>query len=205
MAKANSIFRSIITDARQGTVIKPLLHSYLFEADWPEDFSITFKKGSSTRPPDGWFHPSQHPTWPERMLWFYLTQPDKMISEKFAYMNTMSVTVGTAMHGFIETCLRHIGILAGPDTLQELGFSVNSRDGEPGAEDRPRLSRGHMDGVVRVSVPQYLEYPYHLFEFKSSNEMALRSIDDLDLEGFMKKWPTYYAQAQEYLRISGMN
>lgn len=166
MADAASIFRGIAKDAREGLVLKPLLHSYLFDAEWAGDFSIEFKKGSDRRVPDGWFHPSEHPLWPERMLWWYMTQPDKMIGENFAYMSTLSVTMGKAMHGFIESCLQHLGLLLTPSELTDLGFQVNPKDGEPSVSRPDTNSRGHMDGILRVHLPRWPTAPYHHFEFK---------------------------------------
>lgn len=203
MADAKSAFHGLMKEVQQGTVLKPLLHSYLYEAVWPEDFAITFKKGSSRRDPDGWFHPSEHPLWPHRMLWFYLTQPDKLLPEEFAYMNTLSVTFGSAAHGFIETCLKHLGVLLTAEELAAEGFEVNLKNGEPVARDRAVGSTGHMDGVLRLHLPAAPDRKLHLFEFKTSNERKLSRIEDLDLQAFIETWPGYYAQAQEYLRMTG--
>lgn len=203
MADAASAFKGLMKEVQTGTVLKPLLHAYLYEAVWPEDFAITFAKGSSRRDPDGWFHPSEHPTWPARMLFFYLTQPDKLIAEEFAYMNTLSVTFGSAAHGFIETCLKHLGLLLTPDELRAEGFEVNPFNGEPVARDPQAGSTGHMDGVLRLHLPAAPDRKLHLFEFKTSNERKLRQLDDLDLQKFIEIWPDYYAQAQEYLRMTG--
>lgn len=203
MADAKSAFHGLMRTVQDGTVLKPLLHSYLYEAVWPEDFSIDFKKGSSRRDPDGWFHPSEHPNWPARMLWFYLTQPDKLVPEEFAYMNTLSVTIGSAMHGFIETCLKHMGLLLTPDELRAEGFEVNPINGEPVSKDEATGSKGHKDGVLRIHLPAAPHRKLHLFEFKTSNDRKLSKIEDLDLMAFIETWPDYYAQAQEYLRMTG--
>mgnify|MGYP000862407070 FL=1 len=204
MADAASIFRGIAKDPREGLVLKPLLHSYLFDAEWAGDFSIEFKKGSDRRVPDGWFHPSEHPRWPERRLYYYMTQPEAMIGENFAYMSTLSVTMGKAMHGFIESCLQHLGLLLTTDELRDLGFDVNPKDGEPSVSRPDTNSRGHMDGILKVHLPRWPTAPYHHFEFKTSNNMKLGKIKDLDLDAFIEKWPDYYAQAQEYLRMTGL-
>lgn len=203
MADAESAFRGLMKEVQNGTVVKPLLHSYLYEAAWPEDFAVHFKKGTSRRKPDGWFHPSEHPLLPHRMLWFYLTEPDSLIPEEFAYMNTLSVTIGTAMHHFIETCLKHMGVMLDTEELEAEGFEVNKKNGEPQARDRELGATGHMDGVLRIHVPTVPHRKLHLFEFKTSNGKTLNKMEDLDLVAFMEKWPEYYAQAQEYLRMTG--
>lgn len=198
-----SKFNAIMRDAQHGTVVKPLLHSYLLDAKWTSDFAITFKKGPTSRKPDGWFHPSEHPSWQARQLYYLITQPDDLDAELLEYKSTLAVTVGTAMHGFIEMCLKDIGILLGPERLRELGFQVHPKSGEPAVSDPEAGSRGHMDGVLEIFLPDFPKEPYPLFEFKTSNENVLRKIEDLDLEAFIRMFPEYYAQAQEYLRMSG--
>ena len=136
--------------------------------------------------------------------WFYLTQPEAMISEPFQYMNTLSVTMGTTVHGFIQTCLTHLGVLCTPVKLQALGFEVDPVNGEPAFVDESVGSRGHGDGVLEIFLPAYPEYSHHLLEFKTSSDSTLRQIEDLDLDAFKAKWPSYYAQVQEYLRMTGL-
>lgn len=196
-------FRGAMQQAQKGLLLKPILHNYLFDAEFP-DFSVEFRNHSMNRPPDGWFHPSEHPLWPERRLYHYLMHPDLMVPEKKEYMGTLSVTIGTAMHGFIEMCLGDAGVR--PKALQvctacppELGCI------EPGVIDKEAGSRGHMDGILdfsSIKVPnEALTQP--IFEFKTSNQMKLRSLGDLDLDEYIRKWPDYYAQNQEYMRMSG--
>lgn len=207
MAEAKSIFATVAKKAGQGLILAPRLQAYLYDAEWPEDFSITFRKGANSRPPDGWFHPSEHPVWPARMLYYLLAQPSGMQREMMEHGNTLSVTMGTAMHGFIEVCLTHIGILLNHEQLIEQGFQIDRASGEPMVIDEEAGSRGRMDGILwvpsgAIGVLEGLDLAH--FEFKTSNNQTLQSIDDLDLDAFIAKWPGYYAQAQEYLRMSGL-
>jgi hypothetical protein len=195
-----SAFAEGLKEIRKGTVIKPMLQAYLYDAEFPVNLTIKFKKGTQQRSPDGLFHPSEHPTWPDRMLWFYVTKPDKMQPELMRYMNTLSVTFGTAAHHFIEQCLKDMKLLLTEAELRDLGYEVHR--GEPRATDDELGCIGHMDGIVRIAVPSMPKVGQHLFEFKTGNEWALGSIDDLDTDAFKKKWPGYYAQAQDYLRMT---
>jgi hypothetical protein len=154
---------------------------------FPSEFSITFKKHKMQRDPDRWFHPSTHPTWTPRMLYYYRTQPDLMIHEVIESMGTLSITVGHAMHSFIQMCLKDQGVLL---------------DDEVYVEDPETQSRGSLDGVLDIQAPPHLEVE-PIFEFKTTNMNRLSTIDDLDLDAFTKKWPGYYAQQQEYMRLSG--
>lgn len=196
-------FSQVLGQAEKGLVLKPLLHNFLMNATWENDFAVHFKKGDSRRDPDGWFHPSEHPTWPARMLYYLIAHPEAIIPEPMAYQNTLAVTVGTAMHSFIEMCLKSMNVLMEEDELRAMGFEVNPISKEPSVKDEEAGSRGHMDGVLKIFLPTHPKEPNPLFEFKTGNENALRSIEDLDLDAFIKKWPGYYAQAQDYLRMTG--
>lgn len=194
-----------IRDARRGLVLKPLVHNYLFDASFP-DFSMHFPKAEMHRDPDGWFHPSTHPTWPATALYHYLVHPDRVADEQIAYMGALSITVGKAMHGFVNMVLREIGVL--PAELNDCKTCPEGQcpqDGtEPGVVDEEVGSRGHLDGLLDLSslgVPPEMESPS--FEFKTTNERRIRSIEDLDAEAWRKAWPHYWAQVQEGMRLSG--
>lgn len=197
-------FRGIASDAEKGLVLTPLLRTFLFEAQFPADFWVHFKK-EQRRAPDGWFHPSEHPLWTERRLYYYLTAPHLLIPEPMEYMGTLSVTIGKALHGFIEMCLQVQGVLMTPDRLRAAGYEVDPETGEPMVKDEETGARGRPDGVTEIHVPQYTHWPRQIFEFKSSNDMKLSRIDDLDLEAYKEKWPGYYAQNQEQMRLSGLS
>lgn len=194
-------FQGLLSSASDGEVVAPLLKAYLTDATWESSFDVRFQRGSTYRPPDGWFHPSQHPTWPERMLWWYLTQPERLIPERLAPENTISITMGTAVHSLIESALQDLGLILTTAELRELGYTVHG--GEAEAIDPEVMSRGHMDGILRAHIPSHPSVEYHHFEFKTAGEVALRQVDSMDLDGFIAKWPTYYAQVQEYLRMTG--
>jgi hypothetical protein len=194
-------FRRITSATQSGAVLKPLLHAYLFDAKWPE-LNLNLPAQKASRKPDGWFHPSTHPLWPERMLYYYLTEPEKLIPEPLEYMGTMSVTIGTLMHLFIQECLRDQGVLLNPEQLAADGIATDDK-GEPYLVDDECGSRGHTDGITQVDVPAFPQWGRQSFEFKTSNNMKLSKIEDLDLDTFKEKWPDYWAQQQEYLRMSG--
>lgn len=186
-------FGRVLRDTDRGLKVKPILHNYLHDANFP-DFSVHFEKGDGRRSPDGWFHPSKHPLLPERWLYYYLTQPDLLIAEPMPYMNTLSVTMGKALHGFFEMCLKDAKYLlprepgdcdCGDPQCTEWGF-VDEEVGE----------RGHTDGMSTDG---------EIFEFKTITEMArkIKALEDLDEVGFKATWPDYWAQQQSYQRMSG--
>lgn len=194
-------FSHTLRDITDGTIIKPLLRNYLYDAEFPE-FDLHFAK-EGRRKPDGWFHPSTHPLMSERELWLYLARPDMFPVERLEFMSTLNITFGTILHEFVEMCLKDMGLR--PEELNRCTTCPpGNRCTEPGALDEVTGSRGHMDGkldLAHLSVPSAaMERPG--LEFKSRSRTL--TFKDLDLEAFKKQFPVYYAQVQEYMRISGL-
>ena len=204
-------FRRIADMADERLVLKPVVESYLIEAKFPAIFTVTFKKAGIARKPDGWFHPSTHPTWTARMLYYYLTAPDDMEQESLSYESRMAVTMGTAVHGFVEMCVRDAGVMLPlegtcPACQKPHGIESDQCD-EFGAIDRETGSRGHMDGNVRLDLDGvHWKAGIGGFEFKSTSPNAARKIvgHDNEIDVFREGYPEYYAQVQEYMRISGL-
>jgi hypothetical protein len=209
MSTVTPTFRKMADQAGQGLVLAPILQGYLYEAKFPDVFTMTFRKEGGPRKPDGYFHPSTHPLMTARQLYYYMTEPEKWEAERLSYESRMAVTMGTAVHAFIEMCLYDAGALKKPtgtcpSCKREYGKRKN-QCGEPGAMDEVLGSRGHMDGVLEIDLKGKLWIPGQGgFEFKTTNPNKVRNIQDNDLEWFKEKCPDYYAQVQEYMRISGM-
>lgn len=186
MSPTKANFRTVVTSLSKGEVLIPLIRSYLHDPAFPE-FTVKVRgaKGFINREPDGYFHPSTHPTWPERMLYYYLMHPEEFIGESYDPLSVLTVTQGQFWHSLIETCLVDCGWLK--------GVEVFVKDDETG-------SRGNIDGVSDDEV----------FEFKTMREPKARKIakgnpDDPEvLASFRELVPTYYAQGQEYMRLSGL-
>lgn len=203
-------FRRMVDMLDGGLVLKPKLDVYLNEARFPDEFSVVFKKAGLRREPDGFFHPSTHPGWTARQLYYYLTAPARMEAELLGYESRMAVTMGTAVHGFVEMCLHDMGVmipLTGtcPACHRERG-TAEGQCGEYGAADPILGSRGHMDGNIEINLRGTFWKPgLGGFEFKTTNPKAAGSrLADNDIEGFKATWPEYYDQVQEYMRISGL-
>lgn len=197
-------------DESQALVLKPTLEAYLGLAKFPNEFSVTFRKAGEARKPDGFFHPSTHPRWPARMLYLYLTQPDRMVPEMLDYESRMAVTMGTAVHAFFQMCLRDAKVMAplGKEICKVCGKPHGTRKNqcdEFEALDGRLGARGHMDGVLVIDQPGTLWTPgTGGLEFKTINPNACFGLTDLNLEWLKTKKPDYYAQVQEYMRITGL-
>lgn len=176
----------------KGEVVAPLIRAALYDPNF-KGFTVKVR-GFHARPPDGWFHPSTHPLWPARMLFYYLVAPERLVGEPFDPHSVMAVTQGNFWHDFIQ----HIGATAG---LFQPGLcSCGCKDPvERAFNDEETGARGHVDGLL----------PEEVFEFKTIRPAKLHKFPDLvpeasDLADWYRGYyPGYWAQGQEYMRLSG--
>lgn len=199
--KPSPKLRGFLKAAENNAVLIPILHEYLETGKLPDPFTIKVRGGTGNRRPDGWFHPSSHPLLTERQLYFYLTDPDSWLPEPFNYTIKMSAMIGSVVHDIVETALIDLGYLIKPSGVcPACGFDQPRNCREHGACDRKTKSRGHMDGVGVLSIDGEMWG----FEFKTAMPRAITDLQNNDIEAFRKKWPYYYAQVQEYMRMTGM-
>lgn len=190
-------FTQVLRGARSGEKVVPLLRTYLYDPSFP---SFTVKvEGFKPRPPDYWFHPSTHPLWPERLLYLYMTRPDDLIVDPFDPTSTLAVTAGSFFHSFTQISLVAAGVLERQPVVCGCGYKHPER-AEVYLKDHDSRSRGHTDGVLVAG---------DAFEFKTMVPMKLAKMPKGDpsdpalIEWLLEKNPEYYAQAQDYLRLSG--
>lgn len=181
MAVSHSpVFRQTLRQITAGEILAPAAKAYLMDPNF-KGFSIDVH-GIGTRPYDGLFHPSGHPSMPERALFLYLTAPDLLIPEPMNPMAVLSMTAGSIWHAIMGRILH-----------DELGL-VSSL--EVRVSDDATGSVGAMDGVITM-----LEGSHEIYELKTMKDMALSKL--VTVEDYIQKYPTYYLQAQEYMRMSG--
>lgn len=189
--------------ASSGAVVAPLLRMYLSDGRFPRGRTVEIPGGDPSRRPDGWFHPSSHPTMPARQLYYYLTEPDKWDPEPFAPEMRMSVTVGSMVHGWIRMALIDLGLWQIPQgTCPACQRPYGDGPGyceEPGVIDPVLRRRGHMDGVLLT--PQHGLTGY---DTKTINHFAVAKMPDMDPDYLRRKHPYYYGQFQEYMALSGL-
>jgi hypothetical protein len=186
-------------------VLIPLIENAVQQCAFPKDFTVRLHSYAAKREPDGWFHPSTHPTMDERKLYYYLAQPDKWDEPEWDYGPRMSVLVGTIMHEVVQTVMTKMGLLIPPKgTCVCCGKPHGKGKGkcdEWGVRDDLLGRRGHMDGLL--DLPGWCEPGAGIFDLKTSAPPVIRSIESHDLDAFKIKWPYYYAQAQEYMALTG--
>lgn len=176
-------FRRLLRGAVDGEIVVPALRAALFNPTF-KAFEIAMPD-MAPRKPDGWFHPSEHPMWPERMLYWYLVAPDRIVPEPLDPHSTMAIMQGHFWHQFIERVGLEVGVLTATEVA---------------VKDEGTGSRGHMDGILSAN---------EVFEFKTMRPSKFAKIEHgpphagVVLESWKRMVPEYYAQAQEYMRLSG--
>lgn len=198
--KPSPRFRRLL-DAGDGKAeLIPILMDYLERGGLPDPLTISVRGGTGDRPHDDWFHPSSHPLMTDRQLYYLLTEPDQWNPDPFGYQGRMSTLIGSVLHEVMETALMDLKYLVPlKGTCLACGLPQPSQCREHGVVDLKTRARGHVDGILN-----YNGIRKH-FEFKTANSMVLRNLNNNDIEAFKIKWPSYWAQAQEYLRMSGLS
>lgn len=192
-------FDKVIKSSATGSVLAPVLYAYLEQGRLPDPFTVKVRGGTGDRPPDGWFHPSSHPLLTSRQLYYYLTAPDTWRPTPFDYTIKMAALIGSMVHDVIETALQDLGFLMIPKgTCPSCGLEQPKKCKEFGVVDPEAGTRGHLDGQLIINDV------VSGFEFKTCHPFVLAKIPENDVEAFKTKWPYYYAQVQEYMRMRGL-
>ena len=205
---ASAFFDQMMRESDNETIMLPHVKNYFHQADFPDEFAVHFRNAGAPRRPDGFFHPSTHPTKNLTHLYYYLEASQKgnedlWIPEQLSYESRMAVMFGTALHDFLETAFTGLGFLMPPSGIcKACGKQQPFPCTEHGVMDKANLTRGHMDGVIPA---QHSPHGLTGLDWKSSNNRALESVKSNDLEAFKKKWPYYYGQAQSYMLSSDLN
>lgn len=201
-AKPTPNFRRLVQGALNKEVLVPLLRAY-FANPQAKTYLLPVE-GFDVREPDGWFHPSEHPTWPTRMLYYYLTAPEKMVAEPPDPVFVLAVTQGKFWHSMFQHILLTLG------ALRENPNPVDQWNKTEFAFSLPEYrSRGHVDGIT---VPEKLPIVEpEVFEFKTMNAVKLSKMpvaapeDDVVVEWFKENCFEYYLQAIVYMWMSGIH
>jgi hypothetical protein len=201
MHKPSAGFKKLIGGAMDHEVLIPAIRAALWNPDF-KGFDLRVE-GFEVREWDGWFHPSTHPTWPERLLWFYLQHDDGWQPEPFEPESTMAVTQGKFWHLLVQKIGVDLGILRDPGICP-----CGCGQREFYCEDRATGSRGHYDGQVNSDVADVPED--EVFEFKTMRPSKYQRLpilppgDPLLLAAYRKANEDYYGQGQDYMRMTGI-
>jgi hypothetical protein len=200
-------FETIAKYAAAGCLLKPLLVQFHTSG---EAFRLMIETAKPLeRKPDGWFHASTHPGLTEGQLITYLTMPVPEKAEDFGYLGRMSVLVGTIMGEVNRQALIQLGLMVPVQrgTCRACGLEQPKTCREHGASHPGTRSRGHLDGIVRFGPPSPVwrgTEDVWGYEGKTIKNVILAKAPDMDEEFFRQRWPAYWWQVQEYMRLTGL-
>jgi len=194
----------------RGTLVKPLLHQFVMDpkADVPLNLLV---QRPMPRQPDGRFHASQHPLMDEFELYLWMTGqlPDDDTFDESSFNVRMAVMFGSLAHAVIEAFLAWTGkaVPLPQGTCVNCGRPYRPLRARPdpvkyctefGFVHPATRSGAHLDAI--------LDFGDGLtgFDFKTIWPLGLKGVRDMDTDEFREKWPKYWAQGQECMRLSGL-
>lgn len=190
----------------RGTLVKPLLHQFAM-SDAVAGINIIVDR-PVIRGHDGWFHASQHPLLSAFELYQWMTSRSE--PEDMSYTSRMSVMFGSCAHGIMEAFLAWAGIA---EPLPEGDCPACGRPYRPlrtrpdprkyctehGFRHEATRARCHLDSILGFG-----DGTRYGWDFKTCHQFALKGVRDMDMDCFRDKWPEYWAQGQECMRLSGL-
>lgn len=113
-----SRYAEILTDLHDQQILLPYLKNAMLAEEWPLHYDIRIDSSpyyglDEDGKPDGYFHPSSHGTTGERKL-YYLFHPEhreRLLFEHKTIQDEMTLAMGSALHGVIQTQFQMAGIL----------------------------------------------------------------------------------------------
>ena len=129
--------------AENKELVVPWLESALLADNWPESYQIKIDSSPYYGHGDGYFHPSTHSLMGARELYyrFHPATRDKIIAERRSLQSHMTLAMGSALHGVVQTQLEMAG-LCNPEDIEveyvnkehhvrgRIDFIVNHPDGQ---------------------------------------------------------------------------
>jgi len=119
-------FESLLKGIAQKDIVLPYLELAMMSDKWPDHYTVDIDSSpyyglTETGEPDGYFHPSTHPLCPPRQL-YYMMHPEhrsQMVRERNTTTSAMTLSMGSALHGIVQTQLQMIGLLVPEKTEVE--------------------------------------------------------------------------------------
>lgn len=191
--------------AADGCLVKPLLLRFFQDTSIEFSYDLRITR-SADRAPDGWFHASGHPLMSDRDLYLYMTGRWKR--EEMGYIGTMSTMFGTMTHSVVQAAMDQLGVTVPlpqqdcaacglPRASQRVRRGSKGYCWEHSGVDLETRSRGHLDGILNIE-------GIRGWDLKTIRPLSLSKAPDMDPIYFLRTWPHYFAQAQEYMRITGL-
>jgi hypothetical protein len=189
--------------AAEGCVIKPLVQTFLQSPKMDFDFRLK-AEWIRQREWDGWFHSSSHPGLSDEELIDYLEKRTK--PWEITYNGAMGTIFGVLVHVVVQAAMDYfnVSVPLPPGPCIACGQPRTGKNAcrEHGVRDERLHSRGHMDNIVTVG-PGGMNI-LDIKTIKPFGAYGLKDAPDMDPEYFRGTWPKYFAQGQDYMRMTGI-
>jgi len=112
---------NILKSLESKELILPILENQMRADRWPKSYQITIDSGEYYGKGDGYFHPSTHPLMTARQLYYLFNPKTRHLVEEepFSIQREMTLSVGTAVHGVVQTQMEMAELLTKDDTEVE--------------------------------------------------------------------------------------
>jgi hypothetical protein len=115
-----SPFRSIFKSLADRDLLIPYFRNALLADSWPESYDVKIDSSPYYGRGDGYFHPSTHGLMGARQLYYHFHPDfrDKMIPEERTIQAEMTLAMGSALHGVIQTQFEQANIIRGVEDVE---------------------------------------------------------------------------------------
>lgn len=113
-------FDALLGSLAERDLILPYFEAALLSDRWPDSYTVRIDSAPYYGAGDGYFHPSSHPLKGEREL-YYMMHPDyagKLTAERPSLQREMAFSVGSAVHGILQTQMQMAGLITSPEDIE---------------------------------------------------------------------------------------
>lgn len=142
---AGSPYGSILTSLADKDLLLPYFRNAMLAQQWPDSYQVTIDSSPYYGHGDGMFHPSTHALMGARELYyrFHPDHRDKLLHEQRSVQSEMTLAMGSALHGIVQTQFQMAGLIQGPQNC-EVEYTIV----EHHARGRVDFLVHHPDGCV---------------------------------------------------------
>lgn len=142
---AASPYGSILSSLADKDLLLPYFRNAMLAQQWPDSYQVTIDSSPYYGHGDGMFHPSTHALMGARELYyrFHPDHRDKLIHEPRSVQSEMTLAMGSALHGIVQTQFQMAGLIKGPEHI-EVEYTIE----EHHARGRVDFLVHHPDGCV---------------------------------------------------------
>lgn len=110
---AGSPYSAILQALGNQDLLLPYFRNAMLAQTWPDNYTVTIDSGPYYGHGDGYFHPSTHGLMDARELYyrFHPDHRDKLIHEQRSVQSEMTMSMGSALHGIIQTQFQMAGLI----------------------------------------------------------------------------------------------